>query len=258
MKKLIGLICVVGLAGPVLAHWSPEDGHKMHFPQLPDPAGWDVDATFPLVLADDWQCAATGYVDDIHFWGQWRNGNLGEIVSFTLRIYADIPADPPAHSRPGALLWEWETSDFIGLCLPPGPDEGWYAPSVPEVITGHDNEYCIYNITDIPNPFRQEAGTIYWLSISATVADPVTTRWGWKSTQDHWNDDAVWAEDPTFDWAELYTPPDLIESLDLAFVINGRPAIPAVTGWGLAVLTLLVLVAGGIVIARRRATARVV
>ena len=25
-----------------MADWVPADGHKMHYPQLPDEAGWDV------------------------------------------------------------------------------------------------------------------------------------------------------------------------------------------------------------------------
>lgn len=36
-----------------LADWDITDGHKMHFPQLPDETGWAVNATQPLVLADD-------------------------------------------------------------------------------------------------------------------------------------------------------------------------------------------------------------
>ena len=66
MTKLIVLLCVAALAGPALADWDPEDGHKMHFPQLPDPNGYDVSA---YCLTDDWTCSETGPVTDIHFWG---------------------------------------------------------------------------------------------------------------------------------------------------------------------------------------------
>ena len=38
----------------VLADWTAgEDDHKMHYPQLADESGWDVNATFPYFLADD-------------------------------------------------------------------------------------------------------------------------------------------------------------------------------------------------------------
>jgi len=38
--------------------WVVGDGHKMHFPQLPDPNGWDVNV-HDFTLADDWQCSET-------------------------------------------------------------------------------------------------------------------------------------------------------------------------------------------------------
>jgi Dockerin type I domain len=66
--------------------------HKMHYPQLPDETGWDVNATYPLVLADDWECSETGYVKDIHFWGSWMHGEETEILYFILSIHDDIPA----------------------------------------------------------------------------------------------------------------------------------------------------------------------
>ena len=50
--------------------------HKMHFPQLPDEDGWDVNAT-DMCLADDWECSETGYVTDVHFWGSWEQGYMG-------------------------------------------------------------------------------------------------------------------------------------------------------------------------------------
>ena len=53
---------------------------KMHFPQLPDPNGWDVKADGGLCLADDWQCDGTGPVRDIHFWGSWKGDVVGEFV----------------------------------------------------------------------------------------------------------------------------------------------------------------------------------
>ena len=74
MRSLAILCLGAFLVAPVLADWDPGDGHKMHFPQLPDEEGWDVNATFPKVLADDWTCSGTGWVEDIHFWGSWRHG----------------------------------------------------------------------------------------------------------------------------------------------------------------------------------------
>jgi len=67
-----GLAIVLSAVGAA-ADWQPADGHKMHFPQLPDEEGWDVNATAPMILADDWRCSQSGLVTDIHFWGSWRD-----------------------------------------------------------------------------------------------------------------------------------------------------------------------------------------
>jgi len=79
MRKLMTVLCVVGLPALALGDWQPGDGHKMHFPQLPDEDGWDVRASY-ICLADDWECSEDGFVRDMHFWGSWRNGDVGLIT----------------------------------------------------------------------------------------------------------------------------------------------------------------------------------
>jgi hypothetical protein len=202
--------------------WESGDSVKMHFPQLPDESGWDVSATYPLVLADDWQCSESGWIGNIHFWGSWKGGTVGQITQFDLSIRADIPADPPSvpYSRPGALLWETQTNAFLTVPVDPAPDEGWYDPNTGEVLANDHQAYAKYSIYLLQNEwFEQSEGTIYWLTVSARVADTINTRWGWKSSTDHWNDDAVWGESPTLDWIDLYEPPTFVQSLDLAFVV---------------------------------------
>ncbi|MEW5795739.1 MAG: hypothetical protein AB1772_05200 [Candidatus Zixiibacteriota bacterium] len=219
---VVGMVCLV-IAGPVTAHWVPSDGHKMHWPQLPDEQGWDVNAVYPVVLADDWQCSETGPVTDIHFWGSWRDldgdqiGDVGTIQSFQIGIWSDVP-DPdgsgPLFSHPGNRLWFQEVSDFLVQQVDPPTIEAWYDPSKePDVIVPNDHKsYFQYNIffdqAGLP-PFPQQQGTIYWLSISAVLApSPITYEWGWKSSIDHFNDDAVWAVDgPTLNWTDIYEPP---------------------------------------------------
>ena len=100
----------------VIADWEPGvDGHKMHYPQLPDPFGWDVLATYPEIVADDWLCTESGYVDDIHFWGSWLWDFEGVIDGFWITIFSDIP-DPdgpgPLYSMPGDILWQSYINDF--------------------------------------------------------------------------------------------------------------------------------------------------
>ncbi|MCC6962076.1 MAG: dockerin type I repeat-containing protein [candidate division Zixibacteria bacterium] len=194
---------------PVLADWDPADGHKMHFPQLPDEIGWDVNATQPVVLADDWQCSETGYVKDIHFWGSWKGGLEGAIQSFVLSIHADIPAEqsPTGYSMPGATLWEYTVTDFVPVPIDPPTMEGWYDPSTGLVLNNDHGNYYQYNVF-LPREqwFFQQAGTIYWLNISAIVVGPQDVQWGWKSTTNHWNDDAVWANWGSLNWVEMYEP----------------------------------------------------
>jgi hypothetical protein len=224
-KFLLVLAAGLLLATPVLGDWVEEDGHKMHFPQLPNVTGWDVNATNPVVLADDWMCSETGWVKDIHFWGSWMHGIEGQIISFNLSIHADIPANPPMipYSRPGATLWEKEVYEYV-IAMPawqPGM-QGWYDPMSGLFLMNDHLPFFQYNVF-LPEEdwFWQEQGTIYWLNISATVASPGMTQWGVKSTNNHWNDDAVWGEWYVLNWIDLWEPPDFMQSLDLAFVITG-------------------------------------
>ncbi len=213
MGKLLTflVILVFTMGSPVLADWVEADGHKMHFPQLPDETGWAVDATYPVVLVDDWMCSETGQVKDIHFWGSWRNGIVGEITSFNLTIQSDRPVghqdNDKCYSVPGDTLWEHEISDFIEVQIDPSTYEGWFDPYVNEVIPDDNQTYFQYNIfLPYQDWFSQDEGTIYWLGISANVSDPEGTQWGWKSSQDHWNDDAVWANSEDIDWVDLVEP----------------------------------------------------
>ncbi|HPM38290.1 MAG TPA: hypothetical protein PK186_12105 [candidate division Zixibacteria bacterium] len=233
LLRLAGFTLLVAvLIGPAAADWVPADGHKMHYPQLPDEAGWDVNATQPLVLADDWQCSETGWVKDIHFWGSWKHGIEGQIVSFVLSIHADIPASqsPTGYSMPGETLWEREVTQWDAQPLDPPSMEGWYDPLTGEVLYNDHQAYFQYNVF-LPEAdwFWQEAGTIYWLNVSAIVADPTGTTWGWKSTQDHWNDDAVWATWGNLNWIDMWEPamPKMNQ-----FWITVDPAGQLVTGGG--------------------------
>jgi len=194
----------------VQADWKTGDPHKMHFPQLPDEDGWNVNATQPLVLADDWRCSETGWVKDIHFWGSWKHGQTGQIVNFVLSIHDNLPADPCIpYSRPGKTLWERYIYDFEPVPIDPTTDEGWYDPSTGEAIHPDHSNYFQYNIfLNEEDWFWQEKGKIYWLNISAVLVDPIETQWGWKSTEDHFMDDAVWAYQGDLNWQDMFEPND--------------------------------------------------
>ena len=240
--KIVGFVIsmlLIAMSTVAVGDWDPEDGHKMHFPQLPDPLGWDVYATagleqYPWVcLADDWLCSETGWVKDIHFWGSWFGDHIGNILSFTLAISADIPADqsPTGYSMPGETLWEKEVlpgpladTSYYVIRGPYEGAQGWLWSFSDEYKYPDHNMYFQYNVfLNEKDWFFQEEGTIYWLCLSAMVQPGLYEQplWGWKSSVNHWNDDAVrgiWYE---LEWMELFEPPEFQVSLDLAFVITG-------------------------------------
>ena len=208
------------ISEPGPCDWQPGDPYKMHFPQLPDAEGWDVDVTAANLLADDWKCSETGPVEDIHFWYSWQGDKVGMIDYIYASIYSNIPAADSAtrYSIPGKLLWE-------GVFGPADFNLRYWATGKQGFIMGgqgkpndHKNIYQC-NICNIPYPFIQQAGQIYWLVLSITIRDPVGTHIGWKTSLEHFEDDAVY--DAGGRWVELRDP-QTQKSLDLAFVITGE------------------------------------
>ncbi len=199
---------------PEICDWQQGDPYKHHFPQLPDETGWAVNATNPVVLAEDFMCMESGPIKDYHIWGGWRNDDVGDILSFNLRFYDNIPAsqNPDGYSKPGSLIGECEISDFDIVEFFPPTMEGWYDPSIGEIIFDDHYYYFQYNIC-LPDScwFMQDSGSVYWVMLTANVSDPEFTQWGWKSTQDHWNDNAVWApygDQEELTWNDTWEPAD--------------------------------------------------
>ncbi len=199
--------------------------HKMHFPQLPNPEGWDVVAVEPIVLADDFMCTKSGRITDIHLWGSWWMDFENPIDGFLLSIHENIPGPP--YSRPGELLWEAFIPDYVIVDYPPGM-QGWYDPAQGFWEYPDHMMYYRYDITNIPEPFCQDSGVIYWLNVMAIgpMPWPEPPLWGWKTSLQHFEDDAVWAfyTPPDYQWFPL-TDPMSGETLDLAFVITGEDVL---------------------------------
>ena len=243
MKHFLILALFVIFINFLYSDWNPGDPSKWE--QLPDLSenGYDVDATKdmglqqpPHILADDFLCTQSGYITEIHFWGSWYHDEIPfwecpEAVEFTISIHADIPAGQVAsYSMPGEVLWYTTFSPtYDDVVWYHEGYEGWYDP-----VTGYSemnaDYYCFQYNFFVPTAeqFYQE-GTeenpiVYWLDIQATPLDEEYfpfARFGWKTSETHWNDDAVWVigEEPFSGlWNELRDPVTM-ESLDLAFVI---------------------------------------
>jgi len=243
MKRLILTIClsVLFVNGTASADWMPSDPYKMHFPQLPDPCGWDVafdSMTLQRPLADDWQCTKTGPVSDIHLWLSWVGDKISQITALHVAIYSDKPYDEYTNpfSTPDTILWERLLSPDEMTYYGSG-DQGFFNPhGGPPAAHDHDSFYQI-NITDIQNPFIQQEDTIYWLGINVfwiPGGETEIIQPGWKTSENHFNDGAVYLENGY--WMQLVYPSNdplyRTGNLDLAFVITPEPATVALLGLG--------------------------
>jgi hypothetical protein len=211
--------------------------------QYPDigVTGIDICTQDPFLLADDFLCSEPGFINEIQIWGSWLNdwipfGEWPEGVMFTLSFHKDIPAweNPDGFSIPGEVLWlhDFAPGDFIAEIWQDDLMEGWMWP--PDDYFWPGDHVCWRYQFQIPEgeQFFQE-GTpeypvVYWLDVQAHAEDP-DAFFGWKTSWDHWNDDAVWGmgmEPYTGPWNELIYPPNhewAGESIDLAFRLASVP-----------------------------------
>jgi hypothetical protein len=190
MKRTTLLVAAISgafLAAPAArADWDLGDPCKMHFPQMPDPAGWDVSFYSAQMISnpfgggdpylasawpsgDDWQCSGTGPVTDIHFWvsmqGDTLQSNPGGVVPFQImwlgvRIRDNVPAGEDNGGRtyefstPGITLWSAEFDDpssQYSVRHWAANAQGWYVPVSDEAFPqDHDHIYQV-NIPDAGN-----------------------------------------------------------------------------------------------------------
>lgn len=244
------LWCALGLlaAASARADWQQGDPYKMHYPQLPDPQGWDVafdeliaEGSYRGPLGDDWQCTQSGIVNDIHLWVSFREDQAPagqEYVAGFVEIYSNSPAgEGYDYSRPNQRLWGmgFDTNQaHVKLQAYGTGAQGWYEPFHQVSVRPDHEQYYQVNITKIASvveqPFEQTQGSIYWLVSHMMVLDQQGNRVdgkqiGWKSSlSTQFMDDAVYGNPSPV--GPMWTPivdPATGASLDLAFVITGVP-----------------------------------
>jgi hypothetical protein len=262
------VLVAMGTTVPAWADWDPlnpvdVEAVKMHFPQQPNPTGWDIEIlTSQHECADDWVCDETGPVTDVHFWISWAQDDVSftQIEQVIVAIYDNDTSGP--YPKPGTPLWArtFGQAEFTMVAYGSGL-QGFSDPQQPTWVPNDHNLYQQINIKGITEPFVQQQGTTYWLAIFvnwSTTWDPV----GWKTadtslypvpyTGAHYGGVAVY-RDLSGVWQQLIDPFAQGEAalLDFAFVITSSPDIPTLGEWSMIVLVVL-LVVTGVVLARRR------
>lgn len=184
--------------------------------QQPDQGrtGLAVDATADTpktwsaqILADDFECKLSGPVTQIQLWGSYM---LDQVPSkdpanpeFTLSIRADVPAPSPAGiSMPGNVLWTktFKKGQFT-VQESTSEKQGFSSPCNGQYILNDHSRTFQYTFSMDPSQAFVQTGTadkpvIYWLSVQASIAQAPASmaRFGWKTSTNASNDDAVWAQ----------------------------------------------------------------
>ncbi len=233
--------------------------HELKWSQPPSPYfgtnnfnGWNEPSLFSgeQMVADDWVCADTRPISDIHWWGSflgWQIPSPPETAfslpeAFTFTIWTDVPANPAGaapFSHPGQALWQHTTTNYSLSFV------GWdWDPR--NAALGP--EACFKFHVDLrPEAwFYQEPGrstNIYWVSIAAVYPAGTVTHypWGWKTRPRDLTspapDDAVRIFAPTAPVVgSLFQQGSPIEfptgaSWDMAFELTAGPE-PSSTDWG--------------------------
>jgi len=191
-----------------------------------DVESWIFGAT-AYIVADDWPCNDATPISCIRWWGSyigWASDtpldvpppDIPPVTGFILSWHNYEP--PPPYSRPVVpSITEAFVTDYTVAWY--GSVEDFWNPGFWE------HEY-VYEAT-LEYPWEQIPGSIYFLNIVAVYEEDPTSfyPWGWKNTDMHWNDDAVWSDDGGMTWFPLEWPVShplypIEPSMDMAFEVG--------------------------------------
>jgi len=204
----------------------------VQYPQLI--RGLDIQASAPYLAADDFSCTNASPITNLQLWGSWRQDLPEPNARFVLSIWSDAPAGAGnSFSYPGRLLWSesYVPGEYLATSVAKGQEQ-FYDPSTGELSS--ETQVWLYSFTP-KKPFCQKGSiqspVTYWLSATAITPDGSDAFFGWKTSTNHWHDDAVFGQpdangNPV--WKELFDPttPAAPVSLDLAFLLNNGPPSP--------------------------------
>ena len=233
---LFVMLVMVSFTSTALADWEAPQ-----WVQLPDLTTYGMDIRvddydgIERALADDFLCYEPSLITEVHFWGSWNNDIKGNITNIHLSIYDDITAlaSPTGYSTPGTLEWEMDfgPTQFIerhSSNISPSW-ESWWDPYEDVLIEQGDQNVWQYNIAiDQAAAFFQEGTSevpkVYWLEI--LVETDGTGEFGWKTSTQHWNGNAVLDD---IGWEEMVYPYSVPawqgDDVDMSFVIIQDPVI---------------------------------
>jgi hypothetical protein len=161
---------------------------------------WSQIGVFSSQVADDFPCKDGVPIAALRWWGSFPGPTGSEIPpgKFIIRFFSDVPAtvDPP-YSHPGDLLYEETVDKFVSA----------YAFTTP------DGEDVFEYFAQLPKPFDQREGKVYWLSIVAVLDLPGL--WGWHEASQHYLDAAVMRCEPK--WWPIVDPTG--RQVDMSFVL---------------------------------------
>lgn len=210
------------------ADWPNENPTKwVQYPEITN--GFDVLATAPMMLADDFLCLNSGPITDVHIWGSWWQDRPTNAI-FQISFWSDVPTNQfNPYSHPGVVLWSTNffPTQYIVSNWGETVNENFYDPNT-GLLMGPDTQLFQYNFAVDPGAaFFQEQSNVYWLAVSVFGLDTNNFLFGWKSSTEQWNDDAVFGSilpgDPfPLFWEPLHYPGEG-PSMDLAFALTTVP-----------------------------------